>query len=62
MNSGSLYSVTDTIDTYVYRALMQLNNISMASAASAYQAIVGFILVLIFNLIVNKVSKENALF
>ena len=62
MNSGSLYSVTDTIDTYVYRALMQLNNISMASAASAYQAIVGFVLVLIFNLIVNKVSKENALF
>ncbi|MBR2122799.1 MAG: sugar ABC transporter permease [Lachnospiraceae bacterium] len=62
MNSGSLYSVTDTIDTYVYRALMQLNNISMASAASAYQAIIGFVLVLIFNLIVNKVSKENALF
>nr|WP_130838359.1 ABC transporter permease subunit [Lachnoclostridium sp. Marseille-P6806] len=62
MNSGSLYAVTDTIDTYVYRALMQLNNVSMASAASAFQAIVGFGTVLIFNTIVRRVSRENALF
>ncbi len=62
MNSGALYTVTNTIDTYVYRALMQLNNLSMASAASAFQAIVGFVLVLSVNLIVRYKSKENALF
>lgn len=62
MNSGSLYAVTNTIDTYVYRCLMVLNNISTASAASTYQAIVGFVIVLTVNLIVRKVDKENALF
>ncbi len=62
MDSGSLYEVTDTIDTYVYRAMMKLNNLSMASAASAYQAIVGFVIVLTFNVVVRKVSRENALF
>lgn len=62
MSSGALYSVTNTIDTYVYRAMMKLNNLSMASAASAYQAIVGFVIVLTFNLIVRKTNKENALF
>lgn len=62
MNSGALYSVTNTIDTYVYRCLMVLNNISTASAASTYQAVVGFIIVLTVNLIVRKVDKENAMF
>ena len=62
MNSGPLYTVTNTIDTYVYRALMTLNNLAMASAASAYQAIVGFVLVLGVNLAVRMRNKENALF
>lgn len=62
MNSGPLYTVTTTIDVYVYRALITLNNIAMASAASAYQAIVGFVLILSVNLIVRWRSKENALF
>ena len=39
-NSGQLYPVTDVIDTYVYRALRNTNNISMAAAAGTYQAIV----------------------
>jgi ABC-type polysaccharide transport system permease subunit len=62
MNSGALYTVTNTIDTYVYRALMVSNNISMASAVSTYQAIVGFIIVLSVNMIVRKLDRENALF
>lgn len=62
MDSGVLYNVTNTIDTYVYRSLMVSNNISTASAASAYQAIVGFVIVLSVNLIVRKLDKENALF
>lgn len=62
LNSGLLINVTNTIDTYVYRGLISLNNVSMASAAGFYQSIVGFILVLTANFIVKKVSEENSLF
>lgn len=62
MNSGALYSTTQTIDTYVYRALMQLSDIGMSSAASVFQSIVGFVLVLVANKIVAKVDEDNKLF
>ncbi|MGB8455502.1 MAG: ABC transporter permease subunit [Anaerocolumna sp.] len=62
MDSGALYSTTSVIDTYVYRALIQLSDIGMSSAAGVYQSVVGFFVVLYSNLIVRKVSKENALF
>lgn len=61
-NSGTLYSVTQTIDTYVYNALMNQNNIAMSSAASVLQAIVGFILIIAANAFIRKTSKENAIF
>ena len=61
-NSGALYSVTNTIDTYVYRGLLELGDISMSAAAGFYQSVVGFILVLSANLIVKKIDKESALF
>ena len=62
MNSGQLYDTTNVIDTYVYRALLQLGNSGMAAAAGFYQSVVGFILVMISNLMVRKTSSENALF
>lgn len=62
MNAGALYSTTQTIDTYVYRGLMVLGDISMSSAAGLYQSFVGFVLVLITNAIVRKVNSDNALF
>lgn len=62
MNSGMLFPVTNTIDTFVYRMLMVNNRIGMASAASVYQSIVGFVLVLVANLVVRKVSRDDALF
>jgi putative aldouronate transport system permease protein len=62
LDAGALYSTTNVIDTYVYRALMSLGDIGMSSAAGLYQAVVGFVLVLGANLIVRKISKENALF
>lgn len=61
-NSGTLYSVTRTIDVYVYNALMKNSDFGMSSAASVYQSIVGFVLVLGSNLFIRKVSRENALF
>jgi putative aldouronate transport system permease protein len=62
MNSGVLYSTTQTIDTYVYRALMQRSDIGMSSAAGLYQSLVGFILVLSANSLVRKLDPENSLF
>jgi putative aldouronate transport system permease protein len=62
MNSGALYSTTQTIDTYVYRGLMQLGNIGMASAAGVYQSVIGFILILGANYLVKKINPEDALF
>lgn len=61
-DSGSLYDVTNTIDTYVYRGLMQMGDVSMTSAAGFFQSIVGFILVMISNFIIRRVNKESALF
>jgi putative aldouronate transport system permease protein len=61
-NSGALYPVTNTIDTYVYRGLLQLGDITMSAAAGVYQSLVGFILVLSANLLVRKLEPENALF
>ena len=62
MDSGALFNVTSTIDVYVYKTLMQLGDIGMSSAAGLYQSTVGFVLVLVANLILRKVSPDNALF
>ena len=62
MNSGALINATNTIDTYVYRGLIELGDISMSSAACVYQSLVGFVLVLTANWVTKKLSSENALF
>jgi putative aldouronate transport system permease protein len=62
MNSGSLFETTSTIDTYVFRGLMGSGDIGMSTAAGVYQSIVGFVLVILANYLVSRVSKDNALF
>jgi len=61
-NSGPLVNVTQTIDVYVYKALMQMNNIGFASAAAFLQSIFGFIAISTANHIVRKLDPERALF
>lgn len=61
-NQGALFAVTNTIDTYVYRGLLELGDMSMSSAAGLYQSVVGFVLVLGSNFLVRKIDPENALF
>ena len=61
-NSGVLYPVTDVIDTYVFRMLRVMGNIGMSSAVGLYQSLVGFILVLVTNLIVKRRNEDYALF
>ncbi|WP_053377677.1 ABC transporter permease [Paenibacillus sp. FJAT-27812] len=62
MNSGALMSATDVIDTYVYRALMQMGDVGMASAAGLYQSVLGFLLIFGVNYIVRKINSDHALF
>lgn len=62
MDSGALYETTNVIDTYVYRALMNIGDIGMSSAAGVYQSVVGFALIMLSNRLVKRVDPENALF
>ena len=61
-NSGVLYDVTSTIDTYIYRGIKGTGDLGGTAAASMYQSFIGFILVMVTNLIVRKVSPDDALF
>ncbi|MDR1643871.1 MAG: ABC transporter permease subunit [Clostridiales bacterium] len=66
LNSQLLYSVTDTIDTYVYRALTVAgygtDNVARAAAAGLYQSVVGAALVALANFAIRKIEPESALF
>lgn len=62
LNSSLLYSTTDVLDTYVYRALINMGKLGMSSAATFYQSVVGFVLVMLSNRVVKKLDEENAVF
>ncbi len=62
MASGALVSTTQTLDTFVYRSLIQLGDVGMSSAAALFQSTVGFFTILTVNLVLRKVAPERALF
>ncbi len=57
-----LYRTTDVIDTFVYRSLVELGDISMAAAAGFYQSVVGFGMVVLANWIVRRINVDYSLF
>ncbi len=61
-NQGLLYPVTDTIDTYVFRAITSTGDMGMSSAAAFFQSVVCFGMVMLFNSIVRRISREDAVF
>jgi len=61
-NSGALYPVTQTLDVYIYRSIMETQNLGMGAAASAIQSVVGFCLIIITNAIIRKFDSNSALF
>ncbi len=61
-DTPGLYPTTDVIDTFVYRALRQLGDVGMAAAAGFAQSVIGFVLVLVSNLVVRKIDPDKALF
>lgn len=61
-DNSLLFAQTDIIDTYVYRSLRGTFNFTQSAAAGLYQSVLGFILVMIVNTIVKRLSPEDALF
>lgn len=61
-NSGALYPVTQTLDVYIYRSIMETQNLSMGAAAATLQSIVGFCLIIVANTVIRKLDSNSALF
>lgn len=59
MNQGTLYSTTNVMSTYLYK---NITNTGYSTAAGLYASLLGFILVLLSNAIVNKIDSDSALF
>lgn len=59
---GTLYKTTDVMDTYIFRALKTVGDMSMSSAAGFLQSIVGFITVIITNTVVKRLDEDCAMF
>jgi putative aldouronate transport system permease protein len=60
--SVMVLDTTDVIETYVFRALREQGNISMATAVGLYKSFVGLVMVILTNQAVKKLSPENTLF
>ena len=61
-NSGALVNVTQTIDVYVYKALLERSNVNLSSAAAFLQSVVGCLTIVLANLVVKKIDPESGLF
>ena len=61
-SNSILYTTTDIIETYVYRATMTDFNFSTASAVGLYQSVIGFVIVMVVNWVVKRIEPDYALF
>ncbi len=61
-NNGQLFDKTDVIDTYVFRSLLMNSNLGMTAAATLYQSVLCFVIIMVVNQIVKKVEADYALF
>lgn len=60
--SGALISVTQTIDTYIYRGLSTMGDMGLSAAGGLLQSVIGFILVMTTNGIVKKIDSKQSIF
>jgi len=61
-DNATLFPTTDVVDTFVYRALRQMNNLGMSTATSLFQSVVGLVLVFASNYITKKIDPDAAIF
>ena len=59
---GELYVTTDVIDTYIFRTMRVVGNMSMGTAVGLLQSFVGFCLVLFTNWASKKFDEDYGLF
>ena len=61
-NNGPLFNVTDVIDTFTFRSLVQSGEVGMSAAAGLYQSIFCFVTIMATNYLVKRYDKDNSLF
>jgi putative aldouronate transport system permease protein len=61
-NNGLLYDATDVIDTFVFRSLINTQEVGMASAAGLYQSVLCLLILLGTNYAIRRRNAEYALF
>ncbi|MFC4778578.1 ABC transporter permease subunit [Paenibacillus sp. GCM10023252] len=61
-NNGILFDKTDVIDTYAFRALLELQEFGMSSAVGVYQSVLNFVIIIIVNEAVKRYNRDSALF
>lgn len=61
-NTGALYPTTQVIDSYLLNAINNASAYGQTAAATFYQSVIGCIMVVGVNLIVRKISPDDALF
>ena len=61
-NNGQLFNATDVIDTYVFRSLTQNPDIGVTAAATFYQSVLCFLIIVVVNGIVKSIDEDYALF
>lgn len=61
-NNGPLFKVTDVIDTFTFRSLIQAGEVGMSAAAGLYQSVFCFITIMITNYLVKRYDSDNSLF
>ncbi len=61
-NNGPLFKVTDVIDTFTFRSLIQSGEVGMSAATGLYQSVFCFITILITNYLVKRYDSDNSLF
>ena len=61
-DSNSIIDVTQTLDVYVHKALMENNNYEYSAAVSLLQNTLGCIMLIAANLAVKKIDPESGLF
>ncbi len=60
-DSGAIMQVTQTVDVYIYKALMEQANYGFSAAASLLQNGLGCLLLLLANFLVRRADPEAGL-
>ena len=61
-NNGPLFNVTDVIDTFTVRSLLQSGEVGMSAAAGLYQSVFCLITIVFTNFLVKKYDPDYSLF